>query len=386
VKSALAADVRWPLPVRWALGLIAVVGVVFIGIRFAYGLGSVANINNAYPWGWWAGSFMWLIAFGGAGFTLALLAEVFALHRFEPFVRPSILIGLLCYVSYAVILVIELGRPWNGWVVFTTWQHESPLFEIAICASLYMTCLLIEFGVIAAGHAGWRRAARILGAIYLPVVVLGVSLSHLHQSTLGTALNIIPLKIDPRWWSEMLPFQFLVSAYAAGLAVVMAEHVLAARFARSPLRPKALGDLGAILAWVLGVYLALRMGVMLATGNVPSMFRFDTLTLSLWIEVVLGAIVPFVLLLLPEARRSVNTLLVAALLVAGGVILHRLNITVFAMTVKSWETYTPAFGELITTFGVIALMLLVYRRILMLLPIHEEPTVAVAAPAIREPA
>jgi Ni/Fe-hydrogenase subunit HybB-like protein len=365
----------------WTLAAVAVVGMAFAVWRFAFGLASVANINNAYPWGWWAGSFMWLIAFGGAGFTLALLAEILGFHRFEPFVRPAILIGLLCYLSYVVILVIELGRPWNAWAVFTVWQHSSPLFEIAICAALYTTCLLIEFGVIASGHAGWKRAARILGAIYLPVVVLGVSLSHLHQSTLGTALNIVPLKVDPRWWSEMLPFQFLASAYAAGIAVVMAEHVLAARFAGSPLRLKPLGSLGAILAGVLAVYLALRVGVLLAMGNVPSMFRFDGLTISLWTEIVLGAVVPFVLLLLPETRRSPGALLTAALLVAGGVILHRLNITVFAMRVKSWETYTPALGELMTTLGVLALTLLAYRWVLAHLPIHEDPTPAVAAPA-----
>jgi Ni/Fe-hydrogenase subunit HybB-like protein len=362
---------RWPRAFTWALVALAAVGIAFAIWRFAFGLASVANINNAYPWGWWAGSFMWLIAFGGAGFTMALLVEILGLHRFEPFVRPAIVMGLLCYLSYVVILVIELGRPWNGWVVFTHWQHSSALFEIAICAALYTTCLLIEFGVIAAGHAGWKRAARVLQGIYLPVVVLGVSLSHLHQSTLGTALNIVPLKIDPRWWSEMLPFQFLASAYAAGLAVVIVEHVLSARFAGTPLRSREIGGLGAILAGVLAVYLALRLGVLVAMGNVPSMFRFDSLTIALWVEIVLGAIVPFVMLVLPETRRSPRAVVGAATLAAGGVVLHRLNITVFAMRVKSWETYTPALGEVMTTLGVVALALLAYRLAVTRLPVHE---------------
>jgi Ni/Fe-hydrogenase subunit HybB-like protein len=363
--------VRWPGAFTWALVALAAVGIAFAVGRFAFGLASVANINNAYPWGWWAGSFMWLIAFGGAGFTMALLVEILGLHRFEPFVRPAIVMGLLCYLSYVVILVIELGRPWNAPVVFTLWQHHSPLFEIAICAALYTTCLLIEFGVIAAGHAGWKRAARVLGAVYLPVVVLGVSLSQLHQSTLGTALNIIPLKVDPRWWSEMLPWQFLVSAYAAGIAVVIVEHVMSARFAGTPLRAREVGGLGAILAGVLAVYIAIRFGVLLAMGHVPSMFRFDALTIFLWVEIVLGAVVPFVMLVLPETRRSPRAVMVAAILAAGGVMLHRLNVTVFAMRVKSWETYTPAFGEVSTTLGVVALALLAYRLVVTRLPVHE---------------
>jgi Ni/Fe-hydrogenase subunit HybB-like protein len=218
-------------------------------------------------------------------------------------------------------------------------------------------------GVIAAGHAGWRRAARLLGAIYLPVVVLVVSLSHLHQSTLGTALDIVPLKVDPRWWSELMPFQFLVSAYAAGLAAVMAEHVFAARFAGSPLRPRALAGFGAILAGVLAVYIPLG------------------LTVSLWVENVLGAIVPFVMRLLPEVRARTGALLAAALLTLGGVVLHRMNVTVFAMRVNSWESYTPALGEVLTTAGVLAATALAYRWLLLRLPIHEDPAPSAPAPA-----
>ena len=36
------------------LAIIAVGGVLTL-IRYATGIASVANINNAYPWGWWVG-------------------------------------------------------------------------------------------------------------------------------------------------------------------------------------------------------------------------------------------------------------------------------------------------------------------------------------------
>ena len=376
MTSAVAstAPARTASILRILLTLLAVAGVAAAIYRFAFGLRSVANINNAYPWGLWAGGFMALIALGGAGFTMAAIIEIFGFTRFKPFCRPSIALGLVCYLTYVVILMIELGRPWMGWRVLLVYQHTSPLYEIAICAMLYTTCLFIEFGHVAAESRGLRTLSRVIGAIYLPVVIIGVSLSHLHQSTLGTTLNIVPLKLDARWWSELLPFQFLLTAYMAGIGVVMIEHVVYTWFAGKRTRVDLLGQLGGVLAVLCGIYLVLRIGVMLALGHVPSMFRFDGLTRSLWVEIIGGCVLPFVMLLMPQTRRSRGALFFASALVVGGVVLHRINITVFAMRVKSWETYTPAFGEIITTLGAYSLGVLTYVYLVRKFPIHHLDT------------
>ena len=217
MSEARSSLVSW----QSTLVVIALVGAIFAVARFAFGIGAIANINNAYPWGWWVGfGVLSFIAFGGCGFTLALIVDIFGMHRYAPFLRPAITMGLLLYLGYAVILMIELGRPWMGWIIFFSWQPTSALFEVAWCATLYTPVLMIEFGKMAASHYRWQRSARLLGLIYLPAVVIGVSLSHLHQSSLGTLLTIVPLKVDSRWWSELLPATFLVSSYMAGLSLV----------------------------------------------------------------------------------------------------------------------------------------------------------------------
>ncbi|HEU5190793.1 MAG TPA: hypothetical protein VFX14_13985, partial [Methylomirabilota bacterium] len=83
----------------WDLVLLAImaVGVVLTLIRYATGIASVANINNAYPWGWWVGfGIMTMIAVGGVGFTITLLAEILGFHRFHPMLRPAVLMAFLC--------------------------------------------------------------------------------------------------------------------------------------------------------------------------------------------------------------------------------------------------------------------------------------------------
>lgn len=354
------------------LGLFAV-ALVLIGIRFTYGLQSIANINDAYPWGWWIGmGVMSFISFGGAGFTMALLADVLGLHRFEPFVKPGMVVGLLFYLSYVLILGMEVGRPWKAWIVFFSWAHTSAMFEVAWCATIYTTCLLLEFGKLATERFAFPAIRRVLVWIYLPVVVFGVSISHFHQSSLGTMMTIVPLKVDDLWWSELLPLLFLLAAYSAGIAIVTIEHVLATRHLRLKPRPDLLAGLGVIQLGVIGTYLTLRLADFVYRGAVESMLGFGTMSVALWAELVIGSIVPFALLAVPGVRNALWGSFTAACFVVMGNLMMKYNITVTGMKVDSWHRYTPAAGEVLTTVGVLAGAIVLYGWLIRNLPIHDE--------------
>jgi len=359
---------------RSVLLAILAVGVVYMIIRFAFGIGSIANINNAYPWGWWVGfGVLSFIAFGATGFTLALIVDILGIQRYYPLLRPAIVMGLLFYQGYVVVLMIELGRPWMGWLIFFSWSPTSALFEVAWCATLYTICLVVEVGRVVTKHYGWQALWRALGWIYLPAVIIGVSLSHIHQASLGTLLTIVPQKVDVRWWSELLPPLFLISAYAAGLAMITIEHVLATHLMR--LRPR-LDLLAGLARWqvaILSIYLVLRVADVVYRGVVDEILQLSWLSVSLWVEVLVGFLVPLVLFSLPEVRASRWGLFTAACLVAGGVLLNRLNVAVVSMRVEHWETYFPSLGEIMTTLGVVAGGILVYGWAVRNLPIHSEP-------------
>ncbi len=359
----------------WHSTLVAVatLGFIFAVVRFVFGIGAIANINNAYPWGWWVGfGVLSFIAFGGCGFTIALIVEIFGIHRYAPLVRPAITMGLLLYLGYVVILLIELGRPWMGWIIFFSWQPTSALFEVAWCATLYTSVLMIEVGKVAAGHYRWQAASRILGMIYLPAVVIGVSLSHLHQSSLGTLLTIVPLKVDPRWWSELLPATFLVSSYMAGISLVTIEQVLATRYLGLKPRVDLMGGLARFQIGLIVVYLVLRVADLVFRGAIGSVLTFDWLSFSLWLELVAGFLVPLALFCIPDVRTNKWALFGGSCLIAMGVVLTRLNTAVFGMRVKHWESYTPSLGEVATTLGVLAGLILIYGVALKHLPIHRE--------------
>ena len=359
----------------WDFTLLAImaIGAVLAAIRFAGGIGSVANINNAYPWGWWVGyGIMTTIALGGVGFTITLLVEVLGRHRYHSLLRPAVLMGLLCYTSAIVMLMVELGRPWKVWMIMVSWAPTAALFEVGWCAFLYLNVLAFEFAQVPLEQLGLGRALRIMRIVYVPIMLLGVTLSHLHQSSLGTLMTLIPHKINVLWWSDQLPLLFLFSAMMAGPAMAIHEHLAAARWLGFEPRIEMLAGLARIEAWLIGLFAAFQLGDLVARGAVDAMLSGTWFAVSFWIEVGLGLLVPFVLLMMPEVRHSVGGLATASSLVVGGVLLHRLNVAVVGLRVRHWETYTPSLGEVGITLGITAAAVFAFGVLIRILPIHEE--------------
>jgi len=367
---------NWTIRLTWwdkTLLAVMLVGAIYAFVRFATGIGTIANINNAYPWGWWVGyGIMTMIAVGGVGFTITALVEILGVHRYHSFVRPAVLMAFLCYASAITMLMVELGRPWMVWMVLVSWAPTSALYEVGWCAFLYLTVLALEFAQVPLEQAGWGRSLRILRAIYIPIMILGVTLSHLHQSSLGTLMTLIPHKINVLWWSDNLPLLFLFSAMMAGPAMAILEHLAAVRWLGFAPRMELLGGLARIECWLVGLFLAFQMGDLFYRGAADAMFISSWFAVSFWVEIVFGLMVPFVLLLMPEIRESKGGLATACSLILGGILLHRLNVAVIGLRVRHWETYFPSIGEVAITLAITAAALFVFGWLVRILPIHEE--------------
>lgn len=367
---------NWRIRLTWwdkSLLAIMAAGAIVTFVRFATGIGTIANINNAYPWGWWVGyGIMTMIAIGAVGFTMTALVEILGVHRYHSFLRPAVLMGLLCYTSAITMLMVELGRPWKVWLVLVSWAPTSALYEVGWCAFLYLTVLALEFAQVPVERLGWGRALRILRVIYIPIMLLGVTLSHLHQSSLGTLMTLIPHKVNILWWSDMLPLLYLFSAMMAGPAMAILEHLAAARWLGFEPRMDLLAGLARIEAWLVGLFLAFQMSDLFYRGAAGAMLSGSWFAVSFWVEVGFGLLLPFVLLLMPEVRESRRGLATACGLVVAGVLLHRLNVTVIGLRVRHWETYVPSMGEIVITLAITAAALFAFGWLARVLPIHEE--------------
>ena len=165
-----------------------------------------------------------LVAAGA--FTLTAIVHLFNIRRFEPIVRPTVLTGFLGYLFVIFALLYDLGQPWRIWHALVFWNPHSVMFEVAWCVMLYTLVLALEFSPIVFERLRLERPRRFLKAMTTPLVIAGVLLSTLHQSSLGSLYLIVPEKLHPLWYTQLLPLLFYISAIGAGIGMTIVESHL----------------------------------------------------------------------------------------------------------------------------------------------------------------
>ena len=188
------------------------------------------------------------VALAAGGFTVASAVYIFGLKAYQPIVRPAILTGFLGYALVVLGLVVDLGQPWQLPVpgLPDTRHDGSVMFEVGWCVFLYLTVLALEFAPAALEWLGLVKLRRLLGSLTIGIIVLGVTLSTLHQSSLGALFLMTPGKLHPLWYSPFLPIFFFVSSITAGLGMVIVESALSHRAFHDQLEPAAPVDLDRI--------------------------------------------------------------------------------------------------------------------------------------------
>jgi len=361
------------------LALFAVVTLV----RFTRGLGAVTNLSDKFPWGLWVGfDVLCGVGLAAGAFTLTAIVHIFNLHKFEPIVRPTVLTGFLGYVLVSMGLMFDLGQPWRIWHAMIYWNPESVMFEVAWCVMLYTTVLALEFSPVVFERLRLERPRRIIKAVGTPLVIAGVILSTLHQSSLGSLYLIVPEKLHPLWYTPMLPFLFLISAIGGGIAMTVLESYLSKRAFGRHLEMDLLEPLARGMVVALGVYGLLRIVILARNGALAGLAHPGYEEGMFMLEFAIGVLVPVGLLIFDRVRTSPSGLIAASLCTVMGFVMNRLNISVTGMERASGVHYLPSWMEITVSLGLVALGFAAFALAVRYLPIFPEaPAHAVAHPA-----
>jgi len=358
-------------------------GAILVAIRFIFGLSSVTNLSQDFPWGIWIGfDVITGVAFAGGAYVLVFLVYILNLEKFHPIARITILNGFLAYVFYTGALMLDLGRPWNviNPIIGNSFGVSSVMFLVAWHFLLYMLAEFIEFSPAIAEWLGWKKIHKILHSLTLGTVVIGITLSTLHQAGLGALFLMAKSKIHPLWYSEFIPILFFISSIFAGLSVVILEGSISHKVFRkllSPLVEKShdsiVLSLTKICAGSMFVYLFLKVLVFIHEKD----WNFITTGWGYWylLEVIGFVAVPLFLYTLAFRQRSISLVKVAASLTLMGIILNRLNISIIAYNWQSLQRYIPSWMEIEITLAVIFVEIVVLRWIVNRMPVLSESPV-----------
>ena len=207
-------------------------------------------------------------------------------------------------------------------------------------------------------------------------ILAGITLSCLHQSSLGTMMVIAAYKVHPLYASLLSPLFFLTSAFAVGLTMVIFESMVASNsFDRKP-EMHMLTPLAKIVPYLLGIYIAIKLGDMIYRETYVFLLDGSPAAIMFWIEFGLLTIVPFFMFMSADIRRSARGLFLASAMYIVGILLNRC--TVFFIAYKpqyAEKLYFPAIGEFALTIGLICTIIFIYRLVVTFLPVlprHDE--------------
>lgn len=344
--------------ILWSiLGLAASVGIT----RFLMGIGAVTNLTDKTPWGLWIGfDVVSGVALAAGGFVITAVVYVLGKEEFHPIVKPAVLTAFLGYIAVVAGLMFDLGLPWNIWHMIIFWQHHSPLFEVGWCVMLYTTVLLLEFSPVPLEEASrYARIRTFLMKYRLVLVMLGIMLSTLHQSSLGSLFLIMPHRLHELWYTPVMPIIFFISAIGLGLMMVCLESLITSYLYRRETELKLLSKLGKAAIWVLGLYFLVRMGDIIVHGKFGLIFDGTWESILFILEMSIAIIIPVILLSIPKIRNSQAGMWTCSWMVVFGFVFNRINTSGVSM-IGNVESYFPSWMEVAVSAGVVSAAMLAF--------------------------
>jgi Ni/Fe-hydrogenase subunit HybB-like protein len=371
---------KWLTPFNIISIPIIILGVIILYIRFTQGLGSVTNLSQQTPWGFWIGfDVVTGVAFAGGAYVITFVVYVMRVEKYHSIVRVTVLNGLLAYIFYAGALVLDLGRPWNiiNPIIGNSFGFNSVLFLVSWHFLLYMIAEFVEFSPVIAEWAHWEKVRKFVTALTLGAVIFGITLSMLHQSGLGALFLMAKPKIHPLWYSEFIPILFFVSSIFAGLSMIIFEGTISHKVFKNLIGERShhsfeeiILGLGKGAAIAMFVYYFFKALIFIHEKQWELINDFW----GYWylVEVIGFVLIPCFMFAYAVRNRNLGIIKVASILALIGILLNRLNISVIAFNWDAVNKYYPSWEEIVVTLMVVFSEIWVFRWIVTRMPVFSK--------------
>jgi len=206
------------------------------------------------------------------------------------------------------------------------------------------------------------------------LAIAAVTLSTMHQSSLGSLFLLMPDQLAPQWWSPVMFISFFLSSIAAGTSVVVLVEMWIAKAWGRRLQITQVAAMGKISFWSLMCYWAFRLVDMAVRSQLSNAFS-GRLGVYFAVELFIGGILPLALLARDSMRTHPAVLFLGTFLAAAGVVFNRVNVVLLAMDLKgpmpqvAGSPYTPSVFEWGVSVGLIAASIFLFGLGVRFLPI-----------------
>lgn len=312
---------RYVNPWTIILTILSLVGLGAWVYQLTHGL-IATGMRNIVSWGLYITLFMFFVGLSAGGLIVSSSATVFNIKQFKPVAKPAVLLSITCIIVATLLIFVDIGRPDRLLNLVFHPQFHSPLTWDVVVITLYLVTSLVYLYNMTRAEPN-QRNVKVLSAIALPVAIL------VHSVTAW----IFGLQIArPTWHSALMAPLFVASALDSGLALLLIVLIGLNKFTSLKVEKKLISTLGGLLAVFIAVDVYFVFSEIL-TALYPGeeqLMGYLTLMLSgglapfFWGEIILGAVVPFLILVVPKNRMKSSLMVLASALVVVGVLFKRI--------------------------------------------------------------
>jgi Ni/Fe-hydrogenase subunit HybB-like protein len=368
-----------PLPRSFFPLLALTLVAVGLGIyRLAVGLGPTTNLTDHNPWGLWISIDFFLIPVAGAAFTVSLISHYFGRERYHTVLRAAVLAGLIGYIVVGALAFLDVGRWYQIYNIFIPGYINLHSFmeEVSLSITIYSLILIIEAAPIFLEKWNIQKPITWISRSIVVLSGIGIVISLMHQSSLGSMFLILEFKLHPLWWTPALPILFLLQAIYSGLGMTAIAVRLVWNALGMEIDRQLFKRIGQVMGILLAVYMAMKLGDWMGSGEIPLLLYPDAFGYLAWLEIIIGGVIPLLILFSRFGIHSAGPFW-AGVFALIGTFINRLIISWVGLAEPSHVVYTPSWIEWIITIGTIAGGFLAYgavARYFDLFPKEKETT------------
>jgi Ni/Fe-hydrogenase subunit HybB-like protein len=246
------------------------------------------------------------------------------------------------------------------------------MWEVSMCITIYTVVLVMEVAPTILERLNWQKPLRFLRVATVVIAGMGIVLSSLHQSSLGSLFLLMRDKLHPLWWTPQLPLMFFTSAAFSGLSMAIFVAVVSFRAFGKRLELGLLSDLAKIVSIMLGFYLVLKIGDLAVNQELGLIFSEGWLSTLFIAEIVVGVIAPMIIFANRRMRESSYGLFQGSGLVLVGLALNRTTVPLLALKSPLGTEYFPHWIEIVISLAAIVGGVLIFAVAVRLLPIFHD--------------
>ncbi len=278
----------------------------------------ISNVFHHVAWGTTISVYFWLVGASAGSFVISSFGWVFGIQRYKPLALSASVTAIILLFLVPILLIWDLGKPLRFIYLLlpSYWHATGPMSWGSVLIFSYPIAMIFYTVFVVKNNVLW---ARIIGIVS---IVLALST---HWYT-GVVMELNPGRFLNH--TALAPLLFLTGAFISGIGLLVLilwiQNMIVS--AQKRIKWSLIEEMSQYMMYglVFDAFLLFLEFMQTTYGSQSEVMGHEDVLMGvfrfpyLWMEIVIGLIIPFFILVSPLKRTRAGIIL-ASFLVAIGV-------------------------------------------------------------------